>query len=616
MKRLDRTILAAFASVALGGIALAQRASQEPVRQLGGSLSFGWLDSYARETFIERRSNPFVTLRLDFQSYLLDPDFLSFRIQPRLSTGFQDAFTGMSDGSGVAAEAIFLRRRPWPFRARYARFRRSIWTAGLNPSYARYTSRNDDSLLGLQWQLLLPNLPKVEINFDRAASATVPEKVLAYGFESRSQTLSLNVRDMRWGWSFNGGASLQRMDTDYVLGRTDGPLLVENKNRLQNALGTAQRTIHDDFNLVLTANRTSNRTEFDRGIFDQSFQAVSAKLDYRPPGRFQAWTQARQTESSLQSTPFQLPGGEPVALPSAEVTNRMWDGEARFEITTGTNLFGRTEFTNVRAPKVEGVQQTGNFVNTGGGVMIARRWKNLNLAGSYYLFTTRTDFARDSQTNLWGQALDASVSAGDPSRLRVSAGFMMNRSRENVRAFLPYSSQAERAQGALAHTFFRSWTLEVQGAVVRNRYDRQSLRSDFLGRDYSAGLTGPRVYVGYSRSIGSGSSYQPALGFLPVVPGGVVPLELLVVGSSNSLTMANAAWNLNRRMSLRAIWRGQVQTVGSLLSSRFEQQEATFNWQFRKVRLEAGFLVYRFDFGLPIIRRSAIIRVTRDFQVF
>jgi hypothetical protein len=80
--------------------------------------------------------------------------------------------------------------------------------------------------------------------------------------------------------------------------------------------------------------------------------------------------------------------------------------------------------------------------------------------------------------------------------------------------------------------------------------------------------------------------------------------------------MANAAWNLNRRMSLRGIWRSQVQTVGNLFSSRFEQQEATFNWQFRKVRLEAGYMVYRYNFGVPIIRRSAIIRVTRDFQVF
>jgi hypothetical protein len=265
---------------------------------------------------------------------------------------------------------------------------------------------------------------------------------------------------------------------------------------------------------------------------------------------------------------------------------------------------------------VEDIQRSGSFVNTGGGILIARKWKSLNLAGSYYLFATRTGFARDNSTNLWGQALDASVSAGDPSRIRVSAGFMLNRSRENVRAFLPYSSQAERVQVALARTFFRNWTLEVRGAVARNRYDRQALQSDFTGRDYGANLTGPRVYVGYSRSIGSGNSYQPALGFLPVLPGDLFPPALFVVGSSNSSTMANAAWNLNRRMSLRGIWRSQVQTVGNLFSSRFEQQEATFNWQFRKVRLEAGYMVYRYNFGVPIIRRSAIIRVTRDFQVF
>lgn len=602
--------------LAAHGVALSQRLSQEPVRQLGGSLAFGWLDSYSRDSFQVRRKNPFVTARFDFQSYLFDPDFISYRIQPRFSSGFQDAFTGMSDGSGVAVETVFLRRRPWPLRFRYSRFQRSLWTTGLSVGYGRTTYRNEDSALGVQWQLLLPKLPKLELNFDRADAATAPEAVLGQGFDSKSRTGSIHARDKRWGWAWNGSASIQNLDSHYVIGRTEGPLIVENRNRIENAIVMAQRNLRDDLSLMVTANRTSNRTDFERGIFDQSFQSAGAKLDYRPAGRLQAWAQARQTSTSLESTPIQMPGATPIQLPSAGVRNRMVDGDARFEFAPGAKFFGRAEYTDVQAPKVEGVQQSGNFVNTGGGVLLARRWKSVTYGGSYYLYTTRSNFVRGSGANIWGHALDSSVSAGDPSRVRISAVVLMSRSLETVRTFLPYVSSSQRIQGTIARTFFRAWTLEVQGAVAQTHYDRQSLRSDFAGRDYGASLTGPRTYLGFTRSVGSGNSYQSAIGILPLLSEGPLPPALIVIGSSNSFTMANASWNLSRQISIRGVWRGQIQTVGSLLSSRFEQKEATFNWQFRKVRFEAGFLAYRFDFGLPIIRRSILFRVTRDFQVF
>ena len=78
----------------------------------------------------------------------------------------------------------------------------------------------------------------------------------------------------------------------------------------------------------------------------------------------------------------------------------------------------------------------------------------------------------------------------------------------------------------------------------------------------------------------------------------------------------NATWHISHSAGLRALWRDQEQSIGSLMASRFEEREATFSWQFRKVRLEAGYMVYRYDFGTPVLRKNIIFRIIRDFQVF
>src|SRR5574337_1116447 len=100
------------AFLALGVPAL--RAQSNPPgqpRQLTGAIVFGWMDTSAREFFEERDNNPFATLRLNYQSYFLHPDLMTYGVQGRLSSGFQDVFSGMSEGSGLVFDTTLFRRR-------------------------------------------------------------------------------------------------------------------------------------------------------------------------------------------------------------------------------------------------------------------------------------------------------------------------------------------------------------------------------------------------------------------------------------------------------------------------------------------------------------------------
>jgi hypothetical protein len=216
-----------------------------------------------------------------------------------------------------------------------------------------------------------------------------------------------------------------------------------------------------------------------------------------------------------------------------------------------------------------------------------------------------------------GHALDGSVAVGDPARTgRVAGGYSLNRSTEEVRSILPYTSGSDKVRLSVTRAFFRRWTVELQGALSSLRYTRQETSSDFHGKDYGASLAGPAYYLSYMRTIGSGNSFQPLLGISSIAPVDLTRPLLLAAGSSNATTTINAAWNINHHFGVRGIWRGQIQTIGSLLASRFEQQEATVHHQFRKMRVEAGYLVYRYNFGTAILRRSLIFRLTRDFTLF
>lgn len=596
-------------------LSLAQSSSGEVPRQLNGSLVFGWTETTAREFFEESRSNGFTTLRLNFQNYFLHPTFLTYAVQGRLSSGFQDGITGISEGSGVFIDTTFLPTRPWPFRFYYSRYRRSSLITGLGSSYARFAAQNDDASYGFQWHYAAADRPALDLSFDKVSASTTPEQVLTQGFETRSRTLALKVRDFRKGWHLNGGLSFQRFDTQYLLGSAQGGVLFKGKSNVGNGIFTAQRPFRRDWNFLFSANRTKNKNELDRDRFDQTFDSFLGKLEYKP-GRFQIWSQGRLTRSALESRSSLLLDGSLFLTPSARISNRMWDTEARYRVRPYLTLLGRSEFTQIVAPENELAQRAGNAWHGVSGAQFVHSHKTLVLASSYYLYTTLNRQQKDAQGTLLGHAFDASVSVGDPSLVSISGLVAVNRSREDVRNLFFTTSDLDRWQLSVARTILHRWTLELQGGLARTNHERQGLRYNFMIREYGANLRASHFYLGYRRMVGSGESFEPLTGPIGTPLPGPIPPFLAVVGSSNSNTTLNGSWNITRSIVLRGAWRGQAQRLGSQLSSRSEQQEAVLEWTFRRIRFDAGYLVYRFNFGSPIYRRGILLRVTRDFRLF
>lgn len=603
----------------LGGAALlaAQTAPPEFSRQLTGSLAAGWFETTGRQAFLEQRRGPFATLQLDLQSHLWHPDFFTYRFQPRFSSGIQGGLTSVSEGSGLAFESVFLRRRPWPLRFRYSRFRRSALTSGLGSSYVGHIAETEDSALGVEWQYIIPDRPTaLTLSYDRVSAASSPETVVIQGFETRARTFSLSGRDARKGWSTSGSVQWQRQNVQHLWGLEQKAVALETENEIRNVDFLAQRPIRKSLKFDLQVNRTANRLWFDRSFFDQGYRTARGALQYAPEGRFQGWTQVAWTESGVESSGAPRPGLPAVIVPSGRISNRTWDLEGRYQALRSLRLVGRSQFTQLSTPPRGTVGRAGNFWTMGTGAQFTRTRKTAVLSSSYFLYSSLTNYRENGSNRALSHAFDTSVAGGDPSLLRASGSFSVHRSREDTRRLLFSGSSSAVVRLALARRLSRRWTVEARGGLSRSRFEGEVIRSRFLGKDYGASLSSPTLYLGYDRSIGAGDSFHPLLGLTTIAP---IPLGLpllVVVGSSTSMTNAGASWRVKQHISFRGIWRGQIQTLASVVNAKFEQQEATFNYNFRRVRFEAGYVVYRYNFGLPLLRKGIILRMTRDFEVF
>lgn len=591
---------------------LARVSRRASYRQLGGSLVLGWLDTASRELVEDQRRNVFSSLRLDFRDSVIDPAFINYRVQPLLSTGFQDAFTGVSGGSGVAVDVGFLSARPWSSRFRYSRFNRTMLSGGLSPRYARLTADNDDSLLGFQWQLTLPTLPTVDFNVSRSAVATRPEDVLEQGSASKSRLLSLNVKDTVGKWSVNGGFDRQHLDTEFLTASPRVPLALDTTNELGTATLQIRGPLAKRVMFSAGANRTSNRSEFAGGLFLQDFDTYDARLEYSSPARLRVWTQARVTQSDLESRSSELVEGPVFVLPRTSVSNRIWDTESKYRLLRDLSVVGRFQYTRVSTPGT-GDHQAGDFVNSGGGVQYSRDSRRLQLAGSYFVNRYLTRFAADAESDQLGHSLDTNIGVGDPALIRASAGYSLSRSREDVRTFLPVRSDSERVRFGLDKALRRGWKVDAHWDRTTTRYDRESLRSNYHGTSVGAAIGGGGIHLALDRAYGSGDSFQP---FLDTVgtPVPIAPL-LLALGSSNRSTTASAGWRVRPALFVRAAWRDQKQSIANSFASQVEQRDLAVTWRFRQLDVELGYLLYRFDFGSLAFRRSLFVRVTRGFRL-
>jgi len=595
----------------------AQPAGPVDFRHLSGSLEVGWLDTTTTDLYAGSTRNPFTSIRFDYRDAVIDPAFISFRVQPVFGIGFQDLFGTASPRSGVAAELSFLPARPFPLRLYYSRFHRKTLAASTR-SYTRVLAQNDDWLVGLQWRLLVPQWPKLDVSASESDVTTRPEEVLTSGYGNHSRNLAVTGNDTRWGWTLDGIVQFQRLDAERLGASASGPVPFDTTTDLRLLRLLGRRELGRWFSVSLNANGTLTDSRVANGTYRHQHETYSARLLFEPSPRFTSWAEGRLTYSDLEARSADVSDGPGCVVPRTETADRSADWEARYEILQGLSLLGRLEFTRVTTSSPPEPGQRQDFLNSVGGVRFLRDAGWLSLSGSYTLnrFLRQAERASESvsESDLVGHAADANVSVGRPSAVRVTLGYSVSRSRQEVRATLPYISNSQRIRTAIEKDFGRGSRVQLHWNVTDTSYDTGRVRSDFRGQGYGGSMRVRTMSVSFDHGYGSGHSAEQSLDPLLALVADAPPVFL--VGSDSEYTTASAHWQVTPSLSLRGMWRDQRQAVGALQTSRVEQREATVRYDFRLIHLEGGYLLYRFDFGSPVFRKSLILRVVRDFRVF
>jgi len=603
-----------------GGALCAQTAPWEGGKHLTGSLAAGWMDNKARGRFEEHIQNPFTTLKLDYRSYVLSPYFITYRVQPQLSSGFQGVTSGVAEGSGLAFETSFLPMSRWPFRFRYYRIQRPLLMAGDN-SYTRFLSNNSDSLLEFDWRYIVPNRAVYEVRYSRVSNITTPEAVAARGSDVGSKNFSVNARDKWKRWLFNGYFNRQDQQRLVVLGsqKEGTDVMFGSDYTLDTAGFYAQRPIRDSLQFSASAIRTSNYGVFTTGDYRFKYSSASAGLRYAPSDRLRTSVRGQYTGNFSQYTANPGAGLNPVLLPPTSRDTGQVEATAEYVLHPALRFFGRAEYTTITAPPEQVFDLTGTVKTAGGGV--SHSWSKpwLSVATTYSIFANYTRLRGASPGDALGHALDTSASVGTASTIRTTASFTLIRSRQQFDTPLPYEDDSERIRLAVSRRIVGRWTAEAFAGLYRSRFNRAEVNTRLDGREYGGRIDGRLLSVYYNRTILAGESFFL---FIPgVTDTDGAPAALLETGaplndSSTDNTTATASLHPARQLTIRGVYRARRQMLGPQLAAWFEQQEAWLEWRFRKLRFEAGYVLYKYQFSGGSFRKAIIFRWVRDFRVF
>jgi len=613
-----RVLESSLAIVFLAGPLVGQPAPWEGAKHLSGSLAVGWMDSKARGRFDEHIQNPFTTLKLDYRSYILSPYFITYRVQPQLSSGFQGGVSGVSEGSGLAFETSFLPMSRWPFRFRYSRIERPLLMAADN-AFTRFLSNNSDSLLELDWRHIVPNRAVYEVSYSLTSNITTPEAIAARGSDVGSKNFSLSGRDKWKRWLFNGYYNRQDQRRLAILGsqKEGTDVLFGSDYTLDTAGVYAQRPIRESLLFSASAVRTANQGVFTTGDYQFDYSNVSAGLQYAPGARLRASIRGQYTGNFSQYAANPENGLTPALLPPTEQSNGRIEATAEYLLHPTLRLFGRGEYTSITAPPGQNLNLTGSVKTAGGGVN--HSWSNrwLSLATTYSIFVNATRLVGGSPGDSRGHALDTSASVGTASTVRTTGSFTLIRSRQRFDTPLPYEDNSERIRLAVSRRIVGRWTGEVFAGLYRSRFNRAETNTNLDGREYGGRLDGRRMSAYYNRTILAGESFFLLIpGVTDTSESGFLDSGALLNSSSTDNTTATASLHPARQLTIRGVYRARRQTLGPQLASWFEQQEAWLEWRFRKLRFEAGYILYKYQFSGGSFRKAIIFRWVRDFRVF
>lgn len=562
---------------------------------------------------------PLGDLRMNSDGFLLDPRFLhlnaGFDYQKGANTSERgDLGTG---GTNIAVSSVFLPRSHVPFRASYTKTNHGVTGLGLDQN-------DDNSRLDLQWNMLFPSFPQLNVSFQKYSNTVhVPSSFADRTSDEQAFNagLSDSWKDWRWAGNFSMGSgnstgvSQISLNSPFDNSTRAGAFHLsrgfwDNKARLSFENREVWRRDHLGGDGTSRSSELTNSANFNLQIT----QHVSMDAGY---GFAQVDFQGDGFGNVL------VPGGDAVQVVSfASSTSNSVNGRVDYHPTDWLR-FTQEVRTALSSPVTGLAESRTSFTETASSVAANHRWRSFDVMGAYtgrfQLAGTTLEHAPDS----WSNSFNGRVAWGNTRYVRLTAAGQNTHLNlvEQIGGFTD-----EKRVGLEAETD-RAKFVRLRASADYTNVELLNISGNTHTRvkTFSFQADQRRFTLTYNRSFmdGAGALFPDGLidrTFL-VVP---LPINaLLATPLLNRTTRTQSVSFLGRprrRLEVLAVWRQEdTQLVNS--EQTFDVLQANARYHLGKFTLEGGYSRNLNDVTVvtgPSGTRLAIwyFRIGRDFKVF
>jgi len=562
---------------------------------------------------------PLGDVRINSDGFILDPRFLHLSAGFDYQKGANTAERGdlSTGGMNIAASTVFLPKSHVPFRATYTRTDHGVSGLGLD-------QKDDNSRLDLQWNVLFPSLPQLNVSFQEYSNKVH----VASSFADRtSDQMAFNTgladiwKDWRWAGNFSmasgtsTGVSQIGLNSPFEDSTRAGDFHLnrgfwDNKARLTFENREIWRKDHLGGDGTTRNSEISNNANFGvqvtpRVSLDAGYGF--AKVDFQNDG--------------LNN--ILVPGGGAVQVISlSSSTSHSLNGRVGYRVFDWLRVSQGVR-SALLTPVAGATESRTSFTETESTVSAEHHWRALDVMGSYtgrfQLAGTTLDHAPDS----WSNSFNGRVSWGDARYVRVTT-FGQDTHLNLVEQIGGFTDEKRIGMEAETH---------------RLKYFRLRANADYSNMDllnisgnthtkmtsFSLQADQRRYTVTFNRSFmdGAGALFPEGLidrTFL-VVP---LPINALLatplLNRSTHTTSVGLIARPRRRLEVSAVWRSEdTQLTNSKQTFNIVQADARYG--LGKFTLEGGYSRNLNDVTVitgPSGTRLAIwyFRIGRDFRIF
>jgi hypothetical protein len=561
---------------------------------------------------------PLGDLRLNTDGFLLDPRFLhlnaGFDYQKGANTS-ERGDLGMG-GTNIAVSSVFLPKSHVPFRASYTKTNHGVSGLGLDQN-------DDNSRLNLQWNMLFPSLPQLNVSYQKYSTTVhVPTSFADRTSDDQAFNagLSDSWKDWRWSGNFsmgNGnstGVSQISLNSPFDNSTRAGAFHLgrafwDNKARLTFENREIWRKDHLGGDGTSRSSELTNNANFNVQLSEHVSMDVGygfSQLDFQGDGFGN----------------ILLPGGAVQVISLASSTSNAATGRVDYHPKDWLR-FTQEVRTTLSSPIAGITESRTSFTETASTVAANHRWRNFDVMGAYTGRYQLAGTTLDKAPNSWSNSFNGRASWGDSRYLRLTA-FGQNTHLNLVEQIGGFTDEKRVGMEAETHRvkFFR----------LRAAADYSNVELLNVSGDTRTKMTSYSLQADQRRfSLTFNSSFMDGAGAL--FPDGLIDRTFLVVPLPINVLLATPLLNRTthtktfgligrprRRLDVAVLWRTEdTKLVNS--EQTFNVLQADARYHLGKFSLEGGYSRNLNDVtvvtGLSGTRLAIwYFRIGRDFRVF